>query len=284
MAIEVNVEDPSGDVLLLTIYNFPLPFFADAQELDGIFPIGTLLAIREPYLKTSLLDASRTFIRVDSPTDIIFFNDQSNLLQDVVWKFPSRGPRQLPHVTALQCKLDGNKKFKRKLWLSAAMAYTKGLSLSPSHDLSIDLRLNRSEAYLKLGYLSAALADAQLVLSDKALPQHSIMLGKALLKAGKANYFQDKFKEALDLFMQLKNIPDGIAEAETWINKTHLRIAEQHNGEYDWYKMFKSSEVVGSILDVADYLGPIEVRNLGSCGHGRGMVASRDVSPGELLV
>jgi hypothetical protein len=58
-------------------------------------------------------------------------------------------------------------------------------------------------------------------------------------------------------------------------------MAEQNNGHYDWYKMFKRFKV-DSRLDAADYIGPIEVRNLGSCG--RGIVASRDICPGELLV
>jgi tetratricopeptide (TPR) repeat protein len=227
------------------------------------------------------VDNGHPHIRVDSPTDLVFLNDQSNLLQDITWAFPSPSLTQVPS-TAAECKSDGNAKFTAQRWLSAAVAYTKGLTLQPSKELAITLRLNRSETYLKLGYLSAALTDAQWVLSDETLPRDSITFGKALLKAGKANYFDERFEEALDYFLKLENIPDGVAHAKLWTEKSKLRLVEKNEGKYDWLQLFKDSQVATSRLDVADYVGPIEATKLTS--RGRGIIASRDIMPGELLV
>ena len=63
------VEDLKGDVEELGLYNF-----RPALDRDGswIAP-GTILAIKEPYLKYGMMNV--LFIRVDSPSDVLFIHE-----------------------------------------------------------------------------------------------------------------------------------------------------------------------------------------------------------------
>ena len=64
----ILVEDLNGDVEELGLYNF-----RPVLDRDGswIAP-GTILAIKEPYLKYGILNV---FIRIDSPSDVLFVQE-----------------------------------------------------------------------------------------------------------------------------------------------------------------------------------------------------------------
>ncbi|KAF5333008.1 hypothetical protein D9758_015171 [Tetrapyrgos nigripes] len=121
----VVVEDPAGAVTDLATYNFPATGPGTSQAtLDVVFPIGTIMAVREPLLKLAGAQGGSAL----SPDDL---------------------------------KEVENKYFRRGEWLLAVFAYSRGLRLDKDAFL---LRLNRAEAYLRLSYWSAALFDAETVL------------------------------------------------------------------------------------------------------------------------
>jgi hypothetical protein len=70
---------------VLTIYNFPGLCLANLETLRAYFPVGTVMAIREPWMTTSG-ETSFAFIRVDSPSDVAFLEPSDPLLDEIVWK------------------------------------------------------------------------------------------------------------------------------------------------------------------------------------------------------
>ena len=140
--LQLTVEDPNGDVILVSLYNFPGLFLADSKVLQAHFPIGTVIAIREPW--TQMSDASShpsDFIRVDSPSDIVILEPSHPTLHAVQWK---TSPTVYRHTltTALQWKDLGTKFFKDGLFIPAALAWSRGIDNDPQcmHYVSIDRR------------------------------------------------------------------------------------------------------------------------------------------------
>jgi hypothetical protein len=156
VAVELSIEDPNGDAILLTLYNFPGLFLTNSKVLEAHFPIGTVMAIREPWMKfASASSHQNAMIRVDSPSDVVILEPSNSNLQGIKW---GTTPMIYRHTftTVERWKEQGNKHFKDALFIPAALAWSRGLELDPSLHA---LYLNRSQAYIKLEWFSAALAD-----------------------------------------------------------------------------------------------------------------------------
>jgi hypothetical protein len=274
--LELSVEDPHGQVISISVYNFPGLFLAEPQTLEAYFPVGTVMAIREPWMRlSSLLSTSTGFIRVDSPSDIIFLEPSNPILADVKW---STSPHVYHHpfTTAEQWKSVGNKFFMDGLFVPAARAWTRGLEQDPSMHT---LRLNRSQAYIRLEWFSAALADALHILSS---PGCEVTISKkASYRAACAEYGMGCFSEALTRLEML----DQDAGIQSLITRCRKRIAESTRGEYAWLEMFQAVERSEIRLDVAEFVHPaVCVTTFPNRGGGRGIRATRDIKAGELLV
>jgi len=250
---------------------------AGLEEVDAVFPVGTILAIREPYLKNSL-QSDNSFVRVDSPSDVIFLYPGDSIVEHITWKFGRHvpGAPTLP-LTVSSWKDVGNKHFKDSRWLAAPIAYTKGLTMDPT---AVLLWANRAAAYLKLQYYATALFDAIKVLEFVDIPND--VRRKALFRAGQAQYGLGKFEAALAYFEECYGCNSNDSDAEAWIFRAKARLSEERFGQYDWLRIFIDSQRSVTAMDVADYVGPIEVINLPS--RGRGVVATRNIKVGELLV
>jgi hypothetical protein len=79
-------------------------------------------------------------------------------------------------------------------------------------------------------------------------------------------------------------VDSGSQDAKVGIKKCEQRIKEKETGDYDWVHLREHGLVPGIQLDVVDYKGPIQIAAFGNRGGGRGVIASRDIKIGELLV
>jgi hypothetical protein len=81
--IQFGIEDTTGDAQCVSLYNFPGADNASPQELDILFPLGSVLVIREPYLRIS--NTPTAYIWIDSPSDIIFVKPDGPILNETGW-------------------------------------------------------------------------------------------------------------------------------------------------------------------------------------------------------
>ncbi|KAG9001119.1 hypothetical protein FRB94_004917 [Tulasnella sp. JGI-2019a] len=275
-----GVEDVAGNVVQLTLNNYPGTAGATGLAVDALFPIGAVLAVREPTLKM-MAQGNEAHIRVDCPSDIVRIDDDHSLLKDVNWKTGQRlaSTPTLPR-TEEEWREMGNRYFKSGWFVQAVLAYSRGLRRYPT---SILLYLDRSLAHLRLNYYGAALADALRVAEDAGVNQPTKV--KAIFRAGQAKYGMGLWDDAQALFKQTSELDKSeVDNCQTWIERCRDRTAEARDGSYDWTRLFDLANIPGQRLDVADFTGPVEVAEIPSRGGGRGVVATRDIKCGELLV
>ncbi|KDQ15110.1 hypothetical protein BOTBODRAFT_302161 [Botryobasidium botryosum FD-172 SS1] len=276
IAVQLCAEDPADDVRLLSVYNYPGTRMAIGKVLDTMFPMGAVLAIREPMMKLGANDG-RAMIRVDSPSDIVFINPSDSILRGVAWKHSIRVSKPTPR-TANEWKDLGNVHFKASQYLAAAVAYSNGLETDPNAYI---LRLNRAAAYLRLEHFSAALDDATAVLARTPLPVDEEI--KARFRVAQAEYGLGKYEAAVTELKACLSLSPNLAELSAWFARCRDRIRESE-GRYDWVQMFRDAQIPKRRLDIAEYLGPIKVQPILQRGGGRGVVATRAIKAGELLL
>ncbi len=271
------VEDPSGEAVMLALYNYPTLTECDYRDIKEFFPIGSLLAVREPHMTPASQGPGKA-IRVHSASDVVLLRPDHPLLRGVIWETYPRVPLPI-RTSAEECKQRGTNYFKRGLYLLAARAWSRGLEIDPSMTV---LRLNRCQAYLHLGWFAAAFADATNVLSSSAEVDASLR-SKASYRAARAEYGLGRYAEARVRFESIR--VDLVAQEQApWISRCDNRIREARMGEYDWMQMRESGQVDVPCLDVADYTGPIVVSVMSNRGGGRGVRAVGAIEPGTLLV
>ncbi|KIY67780.1 hypothetical protein CYLTODRAFT_422228 [Cylindrobasidium torrendii FP15055 ss-10] len=269
LSLQLIVEDTKGDIIIAALYNLPETFQANLGTLEAHFPPGTVLAIREPWIE---LSGSPGVIHVDSPSDVIFLSPNADALASVRWSKPSP-----PVKTAANWKLAGDDLFKRQFYLPAARAWSHAYNLDP---FMATVPLNRSQAYLKLGWFSAALGDAELALHSQISPSQ---MAKALFRAASAEYGLGLYKQAIARCKASKDIAFA-DERKTLLHSCASRIREA-NGTFNIVKMQKDAAGMAVTLDVANYVSPaICVGPFPECGGGREIKATRPIQTGELLM
>jgi hypothetical protein len=272
----LTVEDQNGDVILISIYNFPSLFLADLKVLQAHFPIGTVMAICEPWMQMS--DASSypsDFIKVNSPSDIVILEPSHPTLHAVQWK---TSPTVYHHTlaTTLQWKDLGTKFFKDSLFILAALAWSHGIDNNPSMHA---LHLNILQAYIRLEWFSAALVDATHVLSKvESLPQ---IEQKVSYRATCTEYRLQYYSDAL---AHLKPLEED-REVKSLKSCCHKHLLEATKGQYDWLRMFNDGQASMPHLNIAEFVhSAIAVLAVPNCGGGCGIVATHHIKTGDLLV
>jgi len=263
------VEDENDDIEGVAIHNYEIN-----QSCQDLFPKGTALYIKEPFLKISM-NGNERFIRIDSPSDILIddyqysgkFRPQLNQL-----KF-SKDPEVI--------KEKGNDYYKNDKYELALRCYKIALNLN--HKQPEILHLNCSAAYLGLELYSQAYLEAKIAL---ALSENNKkQLEKTLFRIGMSAYQMRQWEIALENFTKcLKENPEN-TEAFSLLQQTKLRIKEQTTGKYNFFKLYKQSLNENNFdLDVADYHNE-ELLLLQEClSKGRHIIAKNDIPRGTLLI
>ncbi|KAG8855164.1 hypothetical protein FRB96_007202 [Tulasnella sp. 330] len=281
VSVMFGVEDTAGNVRQVSVYNYPGASGASLAAIDALFSVGTIMAIREPTLRM-MAQGDEAHIRIDCPSDIVMLRWDHKLLKGVKWQSGDHlSNTPIAPKSEEKWRELGNGYFKSGWFVQAILAYSRGLHRYPG---SILLYLNRSLASLRLGYYGAALADALHVVEAAGTSITSKV--KALFRAGQAKYGMGLWGDAEELFTQTSELDDAEADnVQVWLKKCRERMAESMDGTYNWIHLFDlAGEKAGQRLEVADYLGPVDVVGMSSRGGGRGVVATRDVKCGELLV
>jgi hypothetical protein len=275
MWVTIGIEDQNGWAMGVILNNFPHTETMSNEELETLFPLNTVIAIREPY-PTAVVGRDNACISIDSPSDFVFLEPGDSVVSGIAW---GTGNRPFPQTTRTGSgwKELGNQHFKSKQFFAAVIAYTFGLRQSPS----VDLRLNRALAYLRLGNFTAALGDAKDALQSPSLDKNSKL--KALYRAAQSSYGRGDYASAIEYYGGCLVEDVNAVDAKLGIKRCGQRIKEQ-TGQYDWMDIFEQQRFKSPRLDVSEYQGPIKVVSMKNRGGGRGVIATRDIKTGEVLV
>lgn len=161
--------------------------------------------------------------------------------------------------------------------MSARMnSYSQGLYSSIIAEVSRIIELNRSLAYLRLGCYDQALGDLGHSTSEQQKSE------KALYRAARSLYELGKFGEARDTLNSLLAEYPHCDAAKKELSRANLRLKEYESGDYDFKAMYNAAKATPPYMDLATYIGPVEIKS--SVGRGRGLFTTRDVAAGELLL
>ncbi|GAA5925308.1 hypothetical protein JCM3775_006419 [Rhodotorula graminis] len=281
------VEDQEARVETVSIFNLDMCGVPLGDGADPLFGVGDILAIREPTYRTETRDTTKFAIRVDSPTDFHFLSPHDPLVEKAKWATTT--PR-----TALPASFDykalGNKYFGENLDLYAVKAYSDGILKTQDPAQHVVLLLNRAMARLRVGAFVSACrdtTDALTLLSD-GIKGPSRAVEKAMLRRAKALEGARLLTRACEEYRRIGLFdPDSTEAAERGKRRVEGMLKASRTGKYEWMTLAMDGPrdqrtVCG--VSVGDYVGPIEVAQIKGRGGGRGIVATRDIKVGELLL
>uniref|UniRef100_A0AC34FAR2 SET domain-containing protein n=1 Tax=Panagrolaimus sp. ES5 TaxID=591445 RepID=A0AC34FAR2_9BILA len=263
VGVNVLIQDLNGDVEEAAIYNFRYKL----DNLHWISP-GTVMVIKEPWLRYGSQSKTPS-LRIDSPTDVIFVDPTDyNFLNKIgakkLYKSMSKDPEYW--------RKEANECFKKGKFEEALKLYDRAIRYNP--ELAV-LYLNKSLTCLKMDAFYAAYESAKIAFEKGGDKE------KALYRMGQAAYGMREWQKAAKQFAELlKEFPNN-EEASKQLKLATSRLAEQKYGKFDFKNMLLESKNKKAHLDVADFIGPIEVTNIP--GKGRGIIASKDIKAGTLL-
>lgn len=105
---------------------------------------------------------------------------------------------------------------------------------------------------------------------------------KGLYRAALASYELRRFQECRNLLESLTTAYPNNMEGKVKLSHVNKRLQELEKGEYSFQPMYASVRSGSMYLDLATYIGPVEVKP--SQGRGRGLFTTRAVKAGELLL
>lgn len=228
----------------------------------------SLAAVLEPNLRES---SDGYVVRVEVPSDLVRLRSSSPYL--VSTSFASRRETK----TALQHKATGNLCFGRGEYARAKDSYAEGLDCAGPGEATT-LLLNRAAALLKLDRPGAALKCCCAAL--QGIEPTAAAWKKAHFRAATAEYMLSRYIDAearLDRLLADDSDPATLA----LMTRTRARLKESETGLYEWPSVFDLA-ITSPTLDIADFQGPVEIANIP--GRGRGLIASRNIEIGELLL
>ncbi len=256
---------------------------------NDVLESSSFFVIKEPYF--TLTDQGEATLMVDHPTDLAPCTDE----HDEELLASATGNSGLAHNAAeaeemaRMWKEKGNAALERPGLQLAHASYTRGLKLasqdlvaSANPDLARDISRNRAYVNLLLNQLDEARADAKASLIGKEDPRSRELDSKAYFRAGCAAYNLGEYSEAKSLFEQHQKLAPSNNDADTILRRIDERIHEQQTGSYNFKKIRASLPSVRPWVDAATFIGSAVVRE--SPGKGRGLFATCDISPGELIM
>jgi hypothetical protein len=241
--------------------------------------MGTVIAIREPFV--SINHQARAGpssgradhgILVDSPTDIIILADDE--LSDVHWS-DKTAPVAVPHTN----------------WLGSSFL-CKSHKLPTIEQVEIELKrlllLDRAgEAYRemcrqrKMGRPVAKRVEGLVLFQFDAweAAREAFSQAKEEEQASKSNGEANDLAAASDFGIAVSQLTSCQAAIRC---QCRILQASQGLSTADMRSIYFATANGVTILDTSTFVGPIKVHNIS--GAGRGLITTRDVKPGELLL
>jgi tetratricopeptide (TPR) repeat protein len=181
----------------------------------------------------------------------------------------------------------GNLCFGEENYHGAAELYTRSLHLAEDEETrqgkpvcSREIILgysNRAEAYIRLQEFDKALADAKKALARD--PSHL----KSLFRKGRALLGLSQYEQALTTLQAAAPRAPSDRDLQAALHESSTAVQQSCHGHYDLSQYYLKGKQTGESPHCADYIGPVIITDVGR-GRGRGLVLTKDVEAGELLL
>ncbi|KAG4435228.1 hypothetical protein IFR05_009304 [Cadophora sp. M221] len=266
MGIISLAEDEAGDAITISLYQQECE---DLRSAGEILKKGSVIMLKEPYFKC--VGDGGYGLRVDHPTDIVWLSNEDPRVPPA-WRESGNSNAK----DGGDWKQEGNAFMNEGKFKEAFKSYTAALATAPTSAEAETLHNNRALAYLKVNKYDAALIDTTYIQDLRARSE------KALYRGALALYSLRRYREAFQALQVLTAKYPTSKPGAFEMSQVQARLSEQDCGLYNFKMMHKASRQRPPIIDCATHIGPVEVRNIP--GKGRGLVSTRRVEAGELLM
>jgi hypothetical protein len=165
--------------------------------------------------------------------------------------------------------------------------YSIALTAASEHlppALRLALFLNWAQAYLSNCNPGSAYRDclsARVLMGEHPDVVQTHHHDRLAYRSAQAAYDMRMYDRAEKFVQECKRL--GVKQGAVLEAKIIARQREAKDGSHDWTAMFEYSiKDSAPFLDVADYTGPVTVAKIP--GKGRGLITTRDIKAGELLM
>ena len=284
---------PQGGAIPVSIAHFTPNLHLYGDELDALLPIGSVLLIREPYVSQHYMGIGGPVtggkgmvgVRVDTPADVHVLDAREPILQGVEWKH--KVPVMEEHAVS-------NVVWRQEGPLTRAwQLHIEPIDMSRESVHATVRTLLQQErpgaawreicAAELFGIWSAGKKD------EAAAKTHDVLalVHDTLLKAEVLFSLQlyDRVCECLDKCagMSLSELEQAAVTDRRNAAQLALEVGRKGPSDTQLYDMFlRTLQDPTPRYDYAEYVGPVCVADIP--GAGRGLVLTRDVEEGELLL
>ncbi|GAA5856673.1 hypothetical protein JCM8547_005923 [Rhodosporidiobolus lusitaniae] len=285
MGVRIVAEDIKGRAEESALHYVQLGGMVTGPDLDQLFPLGTVLAIREPTVECMAELMRNTYIiRVPTPADYKVVQQDDPLLDGLNW---ATLPAAVPLTASFDHKAAGKVFYKQRKYVLAVKAYSDGLAKSPSNQEKLLLYLNRAQANLPLENFKAARKDMSAtsdLLESVEVPPATVE--KVILRRARALEGLRLFEQAKAEYGKLATAVDS-SEGKEGVKRMKRLLFEAANGISE----AKSEELDRACTDAPmlfargfhadEYSAPLGAI---STQNGKGLIVTRDVAAGEVLL
>ncbi|SNX82970.1 uncharacterized protein MEPE_01676 [Melanopsichium pennsylvanicum] len=311
---------PSGNALPISIAHFTSNLHLSGTQLDACLPVGTVIAICEPFVslnhfaKGGPCQGGKNVpgVRVDTPTDVHIldrlseadaelldmtpwkveitqdaaehFESVDSLLKDSPATCNTRGCRWLQDGPLSRIVAARNPEYLSTVLQGLDDAQKQQLSRRTRSLIQSFLIFNRpGAAHREL--CAARLLDVPFATSsDTAVVEELEFEGQVLYS--KCNFEASRlaFEAALSVCppSQRSSIQERILESLNAVRSVQKASALGPTHENVWAYYYDSQSYATPRFDIQDWFGPVDIQDIP--GAGRGLVVTRDVEEGELLL
>ncbi|KAJ9478050.1 SET domain-containing protein [Pseudozyma hubeiensis] len=311
---------PSGNAIPISIAHFTSDLHLSGAQLDAHLPKGTVIAIREPYVSLNHFakggpcqgGKSVPGVRVDTPTDVHILDrvseEDTKILDEVSWNVDvaqdddthfskvesllrnspaaanSRGCRWLQDGPLARIVASSSSKHLEQLLGTLSAEEKTELSRRTHSLIQSFLSENRPGAAHRELCAARILGIPLSNKPDSATAEGLELEGQVLYK--KCNFEASRlaFEAALSTYpaSQRTSAQDRILETLNAVRSAQKASAFGPTHENVWGYYFDSQSYATPRFDIQDWFGPVAIENIP--GAGRGLVLTRDVEEGELLL
>jgi hypothetical protein len=261
--------------------------------LKELFPIGTIYAVREPHYRIWPGGDHTMFnIHCDSPTDLVRLQPDDILLRGTSWYNPSYASEA--GLDKRDFRSEGNAYYRDKSYLLAEMRYGEGIRESTSISTLALLYLNRAAVNITLERYNSAFEDSVITLQlldsigTKSYPGiDRDTKSKALFRRSLALERMERLDEADFSYEEtVRWTGQTTGTSVEGLARCRKKVQHTEGGKFSMDAVFYEARTPqrDPRLDVGRYQGSIILSDLPNRGGGRGMVATRDIKAGELLL
>ena len=296
-------EDNNKDVTNISIDNSEKYF--DNKDWDNlekeIYTEGKYIIIIEPNYK--IYNSGSDRIKVESPNEIIILKNEEELNYFL---------DKIKNISPENYKLLGNLMIKNHFYEKAIYYYTEGIILNNNIkkdynnnnidiDMDIILHSNLSEAFIKYGYFTKCIQNADycldkiniLIKDNKFKDKLNFLLQqkiKALYRKIKGFFSLRKFKEAYDILFNISKDNPNKDIIKEFINLEQIKKMidtikngyENNLGHFNFKKMLEDEKINYNLENYGDYLNSkIEIKY--EEGKGIKVSAKEKIKEGELI-